>query len=118
MRNPKATKTTQAVAPKRRRPGHEPIKPGQRLLFKPQVIDLLGGIAYSTLWEWMRSGLFPLAVELGPPGGRSTMIAWYADEVHNWIATRPRRRLGQHEFRGPRTLEQIDSQPAQRPRLK
>ena len=27
-----------------------PIKPGQLLLFKPQVIDLLGGLSYSTLW--------------------------------------------------------------------
>ena len=99
MRNSKA-KNAGAVAPKRQRPGHEPIKPGQQLLFKPQVINLLGGIAYSTLWGWMRSGLFPLAVELGPPGRRSTMIAWYADEVHEWIATRPRRKLGQHEFRG------------------
>jgi len=114
MRNPKA-KNTEAV---RRRPGHAPITPGQLLLFKRQVLELLGNPSYSTVWSWMVEGRFPLAVELGPPGRRSTMIAWYADEVHEWIATRPRRRLGQHEFRGPRTLEQIDTQPAQRPRLK
>ena len=93
-------KNAEGVAPKRRRPGHEPIRPGQRLLFKPQVINLLGGIAYSTLWSWMRQGLFPLPIELGPPGKRTTTIAWYADEVHDWITNRPRRKLGQHEFRG------------------
>ena len=95
MRKPKAT----SVAPKRRR-GHEPIKPGQRLLTKHQVLELLGGIAYSTLWGWMRDGLFPLALELGPPDGRSSTIAWDSNEVFGWIATRPRRKLGQHEFRG------------------
>ena len=66
------------------------------------MLELLGGLAYSTLWEWMKAGAFPLPLELGPSGSRSSSIAWRADEVFDWIATRPRRRLGQqqHEFRG------------------
>jgi predicted DNA-binding transcriptional regulator AlpA len=95
MQKPKATK-----APKRRS-RHEPAAPGQLLLFKPQVTALLG-VGYTTLWDWMRQGRFPRAVELGPPGGRSTMIAWYSHEIDDWIRSRPRRQFGQHDFRGAR----------------
>ncbi|HXB77784.1 MAG TPA: AlpA family phage regulatory protein [Bradyrhizobium sp.] len=107
MRKPKA-KTIEAGAPERTRDA--PIKPGQPLMFKPQVLELLGGLAYSTLWEWMRAGMFPLPLELGPRGGRSSTIAWHADEIHDWIANRPRRQLGQHEFRGRDAGGQRDAQ--------
>jgi Prophage CP4-57 regulatory protein (AlpA) len=53
----------------------------------------------------MKADQFPRPVELGPPGGRNSLIAWYAYEVHNWIATRPRRQFGQHEFREPKQIE-------------
>ena len=53
-----------------------------RLVSKCEVLALLGGaVGYSTLWGWMREGKFPLAIELGPPGKRSTTIAWYRDDV-------------------------------------
>jgi len=64
----------------------------------------------------MRAGTFPLPIELGPPGGRSSMIAWYADEIHDWIANRPRRKLGQHEFCGRSAAEQIDNSQQRRRR--
>ena len=104
MRTPKAKKT---VARKRR--GDAPIVPGQRLLSKPQVLALLNGVAYSTVWGWMKDGWFPLPLELGPPNGRSSSIAWDANEVLGWIANRPRRLIGQnmHAFRG-RGAEQPD----------
>lgn len=100
MRKLKANKSTEAGAPETR---DGAITPGQRsLMFKAQVLALLGGPSYSTVWEWMRAGLFPLPIELGPTGGRSSTIAWYADEIHDWVANRPRRQLGKrlHEFRG------------------
>jgi predicted DNA-binding transcriptional regulator AlpA len=92
--------------------------PGQRLLSKADVLALLGIASYVTLYEWMRAGQFPLAIELGPPGGRSTKIAWLADEVHAWIASRPRRKLRP----APSKPKQIDApqhqlqEPAQRRR--
>ena len=87
----------------------EAATPGRRLISKPQVLQLIGNPAYSTVWEWMRAGTFPLPIELGPPGGRSSMIAWYADEIHDWIANRPRRKLGQHEFRGRSAGDALDA---------
>jgi predicted DNA-binding transcriptional regulator AlpA len=100
MRKPKAKTTTAAPASKRQR--HAPVVHGQKLLFKPQVLALLGLGSYSTLWQWMKDGWFPLPLELGPPNGRSSTIAWDANEVLGWIANRPRRQIGQqqHEFRG------------------
>jgi predicted DNA-binding transcriptional regulator AlpA len=99
----------------------EPIKNGQQLLFRRQVMELVGVGSYSTLYEWMKNGDFPRPVELGPQGGRSTLIAWFAYEVHNWIATRPRRQFGQHEFRGrreddaPQPRKRIAELPAPKP---
>jgi predicted DNA-binding transcriptional regulator AlpA len=100
MRKFRAKKNTEAVAPELT---DTPVRSGQRdLLSKSQMLALLGDPAYSTVWGWMRAGTFPLPIELGPPNSRSTMIAWYADEIHDWIANRPRRKIGQrlHEFRG------------------
>jgi predicted DNA-binding transcriptional regulator AlpA len=77
-----------------------PYRPGQRLMFKSQVLTMLGLRSYATLWAWMRDGMFPLPLELGPAGGRSSTIAWDAKEVLQWLDNRPRRQLGQHEFRG------------------
>jgi predicted DNA-binding transcriptional regulator AlpA len=107
MQKPKATKAH------KRRSRHEPAAPGQLLLFKPQVTALVG-VGYTTLWDWMRQGLFPRAVELGPPGGRNTMIAWYSHEINDWIRSRPRRQFGQHEFRGRSAAEQIDASQQRR----
>ena len=92
MRKSRAKTNTETVAP----------EPARELLTKPQMLALLGDPAYSTVWGWMKDGFFPLPIELGPPNSRSTMIAWYADVVHAWIANRPRRILGKrlHEFRG------------------
>ena len=92
-------KTKPVATPRHLRAG--PVKPGAQLLFKQQVMELVGVTSYTTIYEWMKADLFPRPIELGPPGGRSTLIAWYAIEIHNWIATRPRRQFGQHDFRGP-----------------
>ena len=104
MRNPKAT-NSQAV-----NDGTSP------LLSKSEVLALLGGgVGYSTLWGCMREGRFPLPIELGPPGKRSTTIAWYRDEILDWLAKRPRRELGRGaEFRGRREPKRAVRQPSSR----
>lgn len=43
------------------------------------------GAASSTIYEWVRKGLFPGPVQLGP---RAT--GWYAHEVQSWLDSRPR----------------------------
>jgi predicted DNA-binding transcriptional regulator AlpA len=89
-----------------------PVKPGQGLLSKPQMLEVIGSPAYSTVWGWMKDGYFPLPIELGPPDGRTSLIAWRASEVYEWLATRPRRQFGLHEFRGAPKDE--EKKPAKR----
>ena len=100
LRKPKTKKKKAAGTATPVRIRDRPIVPGQRLIFKKQVLELLGLRSYSTLWSWMKQGTFPLPLELGPPNVRSSAIAWDAHEVFAWIATRPRRQFGQYEFRG------------------
>ena len=90
----------------RKKPG--PIKPGQHLLLKPQVLELCGGVAYPTIWHWMKDADFPRPIALGPVAGRSTRVAWIAAEVYAWIAMRPRRPIGElqgNQDRPGRTFE-------------
>ena len=89
-----------------------PIQPDARLIFKHQLLELLD-MAYPTIWAQMRDGKFPLPIALGPENGRSTRIAWFADEIYEWIATRPRRRMG----RQPRPGEHAEA-PTEKPRKK
>jgi predicted DNA-binding transcriptional regulator AlpA len=62
-----------------------------RLLYKPELLKLVG-VSYGSIFSWMRAGKFPLAREIGP-GGRSTRIAWIEQEVLDWLAARPQRRI-------------------------
>ena len=88
MRNPDLNQP----AKRKRAPG--PIKPGQHLLLKEQVLELVGQSSYSCLWGWMKTQGFPLPIALGPPEGRTTKVAWVHSEVLEWIAARPRRDIG------------------------
>jgi predicted DNA-binding transcriptional regulator AlpA len=63
-----------------------------RLLSKPQLLALVG-VSYSSIFNWMRAGTFPAPRVLGPSGGRSSRIAWYASEVQAWLASRPQRQI-------------------------
>ena len=72
----------------------KPAIPGlPEYLLKWQVLELVP-VSYATLWDWMRRGLFPLPIELGPPGGRTTKIVWKASEVRAWLESSLRRRRG------------------------
>jgi predicted DNA-binding transcriptional regulator AlpA len=58
-----------------------------RLLTKPEVLLIAGGVSYPTLWTWMRAGRFPRSRVVG---GKSM---WRSDEVQAWLDTLPVRRL-------------------------
>lgn len=63
-----------------------------KLIFKPELPALLR-VSYSSIFSWMRQGRFPLPRVVGPSGGRSSRIAWFASEVQAWLASLPQRQL-------------------------
>jgi predicted DNA-binding transcriptional regulator AlpA len=58
----------------------------QRLLSKPEVIELTGR-SFPTIWNWMINNKFPRARDCN---GRPV---WIAAEVDDWINALPIRRL-------------------------
>jgi predicted DNA-binding transcriptional regulator AlpA len=58
-----------------------------RMLTKPEVLLIAGGISYPTLWSWMRTGTFPRSRIVG---GKSM---WRSDEVEAWLNSLPLRPL-------------------------
>ena len=73
-------------APERVPPRGPPFLP-LRLLTKPEVLLVAGGVSYPTLWSWMRAGTFPRARVVG---GKSM---WRSDEVQAWLDAFPVRPL-------------------------
>ena len=65
---------------------HAPRAPPTRLLSKNEVVEIVGA-TYPTIWSWMRAGAFPRSRVVG---GRSM---WLSDEVNEWLAGLPVRRL-------------------------
>ena len=47
-------------------------------------------LSYVTLWQKMRRAEFPQSVKLDAAG---TRVAWFADEIENWIESRERVQL-------------------------
>lgn len=66
-----------------------------RLLRLREVLELVG-VSDETLQLWVRKGLFPRPLEIGPRAR-----AWRQDEINVWIQTRGRPTYkadgGQHE---------------------
>jgi predicted DNA-binding transcriptional regulator AlpA len=58
-----------------------------RMLTKPEVLLIAGGVSYPTLWSWMRAGTFPRSRIVG---GKSM---WRSDEVEAWLDALPVRPL-------------------------
>ena len=83
-----------ADKPRKRQLKAGPIKPGQFLLNKPQLLELCGDPAFSTVWSWMQNAGFPKPIVSGPPEGRTSRVAWIASEVIAWLKARPRRAIG------------------------
>jgi prophage regulatory protein len=52
-----------------------------------RVKDLVAmlNVSSQTLWRWERNGRFPKRIQLGP-----NAVGWPAEEIHNWLITRPR----------------------------
>ena len=68
-------------------PARRPPSLVLRLLTKPEVLLIAGGISYPTLWSWMRAGTFPRSRIVG---GKSM---WRSDEVEAWLEALPVRPL-------------------------
>jgi predicted DNA-binding transcriptional regulator AlpA len=64
--------------------------PQVRLLSKSEVLSITG-VSFPTVWAWMRAGKFPRART--PGGGSNTKSVWRSDEVEQWLAALPVRRL-------------------------
>ncbi len=61
----------------------------RKLLKLPAVLDRVAD-SKSEIYRKMDRGVFPLPVSLGP-----NSVAWYDDEIDEYVETRPRRsRLG------------------------
>lgn len=61
-------------------------KPARRLMPKRDVLRVVGDTTFTTIWELMRRGEFPLPVVVG---GLSYWLSW---EIEEWIAALPRRK--------------------------
>ena len=61
----------------------------RKFMTKKEVLEATG-FSYTTVWKLMTMGEFPRSVQLA--AGRES-VRWYADEIENWIGSRPRRRL-------------------------
>jgi predicted DNA-binding transcriptional regulator AlpA len=64
--------------------------PSCRLLSKAQVCAI-AGVTFPTIWAWMRAGKFPRARKAGV--GNNGKSVWRSDEVEQWLADLPVRRL-------------------------
>jgi predicted DNA-binding transcriptional regulator AlpA len=66
------------------------VSPQIRLLNKSEVLRITG-VSFPTVWSWMRAGKFPRARVSG--GGSKSKSVWRSDEVEQWLADLPMRRL-------------------------
>jgi prophage regulatory protein len=67
------------------------VATNKRFVFKPELLERVGGVTYPTVWRWMRDGKFPVAVEVG---GR---IAWLESDIDEWMLSRPLRQYKSRE---------------------
>lgn len=62
------------------------LKAEDRLLSKGEVLGRTG-LAYPTIWQWMRDGKFPRSRDVG---GRAM---WLNSDIDAWITKLPLRKL-------------------------
>lgn len=62
-----------------------PLKPVDDELWSVRTIIAKTGLARSTIYAYVKQGLFPRQRRLGP--GR---VGWRASEVRHWIESRPK----------------------------
>jgi predicted DNA-binding transcriptional regulator AlpA len=66
-----------------------PIDPA-RLLTRAELCALLN-VSYSSVWLWMKSGTFPLPVNLGKGDSHRNACRWVYREVFDAVMKGPRR---------------------------
>ena len=54
-----------------------------KFLRMPQVREIAGGVAPSTIWGWIRKGIFPKPVYLS-----SNCSVWPSDVIEQWAKER------------------------------
>lgn len=52
----------------------------------PAVQELTGGCSRTTVWRWMRDGIFPKSYRIGP-----NICAWDLNSVLEWAKTKARK---------------------------
>ena len=57
--------------------------PATTFLRLPQVREIAGGVAPSTIWGWVKKGEFPKPIKLSP-----NCTAWDAQAVEAWAQAR------------------------------
>ena len=59
----------------------------RRILLNRREVQRACGLSKSTLYRLMRTGYFPEPLKIGPKA-----IRWRADEIQEWVESRPRAR--------------------------
>ena len=58
---------------------------GSPVILRWPAVEKITGRSRSSVWRDIRKGKFPAAVQIG-----DNAVGWYAHEIHEWIASRPR----------------------------
>lgn len=54
-------------------------------ILRRREVERLTRLSKASIYRKMQTGTFPLPLKLG-----ERAVAWRADEIHDWIASRPR----------------------------
>lgn len=57
----------------------------EAMILRRRDVERLTGLSKASIYRKMRAGTFPLPLKLG-----ERAVAWRADEIHDWITSRPR----------------------------
>lgn len=70
-----------------------------QLLTRGEMLELVGGVSYVAVWQWIKQGKFPAGRAIG--GGRNGPVMWLEDEVLDWIMAQPKRIPGSRPKKPP-----------------
>ena len=59
---------------------------GRTIISGYRAVEEKTGKSRQQIWRDIRAGSFPAPIELGP-----NSVGWFADELEEWLASRPRR---------------------------
>lgn len=60
----------------------KPIK--EKSILRVHEVERLLGTSRTTIWRWVRSGIFPSPLQIGP-----NTIAWRTADIEDWLQSRP-----------------------------